>query len=54
MLNIPPQESSIKTTIRTWIALRILPPFAYSLANNAVVCPAVFYLAEQMKRRLGR
>ncbi len=23
-------------------------------ANNAVVCPAVFYLVEQMKRRLGR
>ena len=23
-------------------------------ANNAVVCPAVFYLVEQMKRRMGR
>ena len=23
-------------------------------ANNAVVCPAVFYLVEQMKRRFGR
>ena len=23
-------------------------------ANNAVVCPAVFYLVEQMKRRIGR
>lgn len=23
-------------------------------ANNTVVCPAVFYLVEQMKRRLGR
>jgi hypothetical protein len=24
------------------------------VANNAVVCPAVFYLVEQKKRRLGR
>jgi Fe-S-cluster containining protein len=33
------------------------PDFAFSTinhANNAVVCPAVFYLVEQMKRRLGR
>ena len=33
------------------------PDFAFSSithANNAVVCPAVFYLVEQMKRRLGR
>jgi hypothetical protein len=33
------------------------PDFASSTfthANNAVVCPAVFYLVEQMKRRLGR
>jgi Fe-S-cluster containining protein len=32
------------------------PDFAFSTithANNAVVCPAVFYLVEQMKRRLG-
>jgi Fe-S-cluster containining protein len=31
--------------------------FAFSSinhANNSVVCPAVFYLVEQMKRRLGR
>lgn len=33
------------------------PDFAFSTithANNAVVCPAVFYLVEQMKQRLGR
>ena len=33
------------------------PDFAFSTithANNAVVCPAVFYLVEQLKRRLGR
>jgi Fe-S-cluster containining protein len=33
------------------------PDFAFSTithANNAVVCPAVFYVVEQMKRRLGR
>jgi Fe-S-cluster containining protein len=33
------------------------PDFAFSSithANNAVVCPAVFYLVEQMKQRLGR
>ncbi len=33
------------------------PEFAFSTinhANNAVVCPAVFYLVEQMKRRLQR
>jgi hypothetical protein len=33
------------------------PEFAFSditHANNAVVCPAVFYLVEQMKSRLGR
>jgi Fe-S-cluster containining protein len=33
------------------------PDFAFSTmnhANNAVVCPAVFYLVEQMKRRLGQ
>jgi uncharacterized protein len=33
------------------------PDFAFSSinhANNALVCPAVFYLIEQMKRRLGR
>ena len=33
------------------------PGFIWSTimhANNAVVCPAVFYLVEQMKRRLGR
>lgn len=33
------------------------PDFVFSTinhANNAVVCPAVFYLVEQMKRRLGR
>jgi Fe-S-cluster containining protein len=33
------------------------PDFASSSinhANNAVVCPAVFYLVEQMKRRSGR
>jgi Fe-S-cluster containining protein len=33
------------------------PDFAFSTithANNAVACPAVFYLVEQMKRRLGR
>lgn len=32
------------------------PDFAFSTinhANNALVCPAVFYLVEQMKRRLG-
>jgi Fe-S-cluster containining protein len=26
----------------------------FTHANNAVVCPAVFYLVEQMKRRMGR
>jgi Fe-S-cluster containining protein len=33
------------------------PDFVFSTithANNAVVCPAVFYLVEQMKKRLGR
>jgi Fe-S-cluster containining protein len=33
-----------------------MPDFAsrtITHANNAVVCPAVFYLVEQMKRRLG-
>ena len=33
------------------------PDFAFSTinhANNAVVCPAVFYIVEQMKRRLAR
>jgi hypothetical protein len=33
------------------------PDFAFSTinhANNAVVCPAVFYLVEQMKRRVER
>jgi Fe-S-cluster containining protein len=33
------------------------PDFAFSTithANNAVVCPAVFYLVEQMKRQLRR
>jgi Fe-S-cluster containining protein len=33
------------------------PDFAFSTvnhANNALVCPAVFYLVEQMKRRMGQ
>lgn len=33
------------------------PDFLFSSinhANNSVVCPAVFYLVEQMKRRMGR
>ena len=30
------------------------PFMSITHANNAVVCPAVFYLVEQMKRRLGR
>jgi len=33
------------------------PDFVFSTithANNALVCPAVFYLVEQMKRRMGR
>jgi Fe-S-cluster containining protein len=33
------------------------PDFAFSTINhadNALVCPAVFYLVEQMKRRMGR
>jgi Fe-S-cluster containining protein len=33
------------------------PDFVFrtiSHANNAVVCPAVFYMIEQMKKRLGR
>jgi Fe-S-cluster containining protein len=33
------------------------PDFSFNTinhANNAVICPAVFYLVEQMKRRLGR
>jgi Fe-S-cluster containining protein len=33
------------------------PDFAFmsiTHANNVVVCPAVFYIVEQMKRRLGR
>ena len=33
------------------------PDFTFSTinhANNAVVCPAVFYIVEQMKRRMAR
>jgi uncharacterized protein len=30
------------------------PFMSITHANNAVVCPAVFYLVEQMKKRLGR
>ncbi len=30
------------------------PLMSITHANNAVVCPAVFYIVEQMKRRLGR
>ena len=33
------------------------PDFVFSTithANNAVVCPAVFYLVEQMKKKMGR
>ncbi len=30
------------------------PFMSITHANNAVVCPAVFYIVEQMKRRLGR
>jgi hypothetical protein len=30
------------------------PFMSITHANNAVVCPAVFYLVEQMKNRLGR
>ena len=30
------------------------PFMSIAHANNAVVCPAVFYLVEQMKRRFGR
>ena len=30
------------------------PSLSITHANNAVVCPAVFYLVEQMKLRLGR
>jgi Fe-S-cluster containining protein len=30
------------------------PFMSITHANNTVVCPAVFYLVEQMKRRLGR
>jgi len=33
------------------------PDFGFSTSNHtitAVVCPAVFYLVEQMKRQMGR